>query len=310
MKIKLVIASILLFGVYVAPAQAAVIQSTGAGSAVTILDASADFESMSALFDNPYIENGLSFSRSNLSFNNNGCGFDGCTGAANVDVFGGTNFMYGTGANGYFEMATTGSNLFSGLEFITSTGTISPYNATWIAYLNGSTVGSGYVDGLSYGAILGFSDAVGFDTLRYTVTHINGQGDIFASPMFDSVRAEYISPVPIPAAIDIKPGSDPNCFNANGHGVIPVAILGSDSFDVTEIAQDSLSFGGLEVQVRGNKGPLCQVDYSDGDEYLDLVCQFEDNSDYWSPGEGEATLTGSFNEGGDFEGTDSICIVP
>ena len=65
--------------------------------------------------------------------------------------------------------------------------------------------------------------------------------------------------------------------------------------------------------VRGNKGPLCQVDYSDGDEYLDLVCQFEDNSDSWSPGEGEATLTGSFNVvngGGDFEGTDSICVVP
>ena len=90
-----------------------------------------------------------------------------------------------------------------------------------------------------------------------------------------------------------------------------MTLLGSDTFDVTQIAQDSLPFGGLEVRVRGNKGPLCQVDYSDGDEYLDLVCQFEDNSDYWSPGEGEATVTGSLiNEGGDFEGTDSICIVP
>ena len=35
-------------------------------------------------------------------------------------------------------------------------------------------------------------------------------------------------------AIDIKPGSDPNCFNNNGNGVIPVAILGSASFDVAE----------------------------------------------------------------------------
>jgi hypothetical protein len=58
-----------------------------------------------------------------------------------------------------------------------------------------------------------------------------------------------------------------------------VTLLGNDTFDVTQIAQDSLSFGGLEVRVRGNKGPLCQVDYSDGDEYLDLACQFEDSPD-------------------------------
>jgi hypothetical protein len=93
-------------------------------------------------------------------------------------------------------------------------------------------------------------------------------------PHLDNVS---VSMVATQVTIDIKPGSDPNCFNINSHGVIPVAILGSDSFDVTEIAQESLSFGGLEVRVRGNKGPLCRVDYSDGDEYLDLVCQFEDS---------------------------------
>ena len=36
-----------------------------------------------------------------------------------------------------------------------------------------------------------------------------------------------------PVAIDIKPGSDPNCFNNDGHGVIPVAILSSTDFDAT-----------------------------------------------------------------------------
>jgi len=115
---------------------------------------------------------------------------------------------------------------------------------------------------------------------------------------------------PLEILVDIKPGSDPNCFNVNGHGVIPVAILGSDTFYVTDIDQGSLSFGGLEVRIRGNKGPLCRVDYSDGDEYLDLVCQFEDNSDFWNPGDGEATLTGTLMDGTEFEGTDSICVVP
>ena len=42
------------------------------------------------------------------------------------------------------------------------------------------------------------------------------------------------------AAIDIKPGSDPNCININGHGVIPVAILGSEDFDVSLVDPDTL----------------------------------------------------------------------
>ncbi|MGB5178484.1 MAG: hypothetical protein WBP44_07120 [Gammaproteobacteria bacterium] len=74
--------------------------------------------------------------------------------------------------------------------------------------------------------------------------------------------------------IDIKPGSDPNCFNINSHGVVPVAILGTEELDVTEIDLASLSFGGLEVRMRGNKGPLCSVDYSNDDPYLDLICHF------------------------------------
>jgi hypothetical protein len=49
--------------------------------------------------------------------------------------------------------------------------------------------------------------------------------------------------------IDIKPGSYPNCFNINGHGVIPVAILGSADFDVAQIDVTTLDFAGLQVRV-------------------------------------------------------------
>lgn len=114
----------------------------------------------------------------------------------------------------------------------------------------------------------------------------------------------------IPVIIDIKPGSDSNCFNINGHGVIPVSILGAEDLDVTEIDMTSLSFGGLDVRMRGNKGPLCSVDYSNDDPYLDLICHFEDDSGMWAPGNGEATLTGNLFGGTSIEGSDLICIVP
>jgi hypothetical protein len=111
-------------------------------------------------------------------------------------------------------------------------------------------------------------------------------------------------------SIDVKPGSDPNCFNINSHGVVPVAILGTQEFDATEIDPTSLSFGGLVVRVRGNKGPLCSIDYSNNDPYLDLICHFEDDSSMWAPGNSEATLTGELFDGTPIEGSDSICIVP
>lgn len=109
--------------------------------------------------------------------------------------------------------------------------------------------------------------------------------------------------------IDVKPGSDPNCFNINGRGVIPVAILGSADFDVSEIDVGTLLFGGLAVRVRG-KGPLCHVEDTNGDPFPDLVCQFEDNADNWEEGNATAKLTGSLSNGIPFAGTDNICVVP
>jgi hypothetical protein len=110
--------------------------------------------------------------------------------------------------------------------------------------------------------------------------------------------------------IDIKPGSDPNCFNINVHGVIPVAINGNAEFDVCDIDVGTLLFGGLQVRIRGNKGPLCSIEDWNYDGHLDMVCHFEDDPGNWIEGDSTATLTGSLLDGTEFEGSDSICIVP
>jgi hypothetical protein len=120
--------------------------------------------------------------------------------------------------------------------------------------------------------------------------------------------------------IDVKPQSDPNCFNVNGSGVIPVAILGSDSFDVYDVDVSTLLFNGSDVQVRGKKDKtMCHyedvsgdfVTYPTGgpDGYLDLVCQFEDDPTQWTTGQSEATLMGSLLDGTPFEATDEVCIT-
>jgi hypothetical protein len=110
--------------------------------------------------------------------------------------------------------------------------------------------------------------------------------------------------------IDIKPGSYPNCFNINSHGVIPVAILGTADFDVMHIDVSSLDFAGLDVRVKGNGAPQCSVEDVTGDGYSDLVCQFVDDSTNWTPEDGYATLTGNLLDGTPISGTDEICIVP
>jgi hypothetical protein len=113
--------------------------------------------------------------------------------------------------------------------------------------------------------------------------------------------------------IDVKPADGGRCLKLNGHGVIPVVIFGSDAFDVTQINLDttiaeSLSFNGLAVRVRGNKGPLCSTGYDNDDQFLDLICHFEDDPSQWVEGSNIAELTGQLLDGTSFRGLEPICV--
>jgi hypothetical protein len=52
-----------------------------------------------------------------------------------------------------------------------------------------------------------------------------------------------IGPSFIEVTIDIKPGSDPNAINPSSRGVIPVAILTTESFDATTVSPITVRFG-------------------------------------------------------------------
>lgn len=123
------------------------------------------------------------------------------------------------------------------------------------------------------------------------------------------------SPAVTPIALDIKPGSSPNAINIDGNGVIPVAILGSAEFDVSQVDVDTLRFAGLEVRVKPSGVPQCSTDDVTGpagvpDGYNDLVCQFVDDPELWVPGDDIATLTGNLEDGTPIAGSDEITVVP
>jgi hypothetical protein len=99
----------------------------------------------------------------------------------------------------------------------------------------------------------------------------------------------------IPLNVDIKPGSCPNSWNRESNGVLPVAILGTQDFDVTQIDVPSVTIsradgtgGGVgpnegppgphsEVEDVGTpfEGEACDCHEAEGDGILDLSVKFK-----------------------------------
>jgi len=128
----------------------------------------------------------------------------------------------------------------------------------------------------------------------------------------------------IEAHIDIKPQSCPNPLNVKSKGVLPVAILGTDEFDVTSIDPASIRLEGI-APIRSrvedvsmpvlDREDVCDCTAESGDGFDDLTLKFDTQAfvaalgDVNDGDELVLTLTGEMSDETPIEGKDCVVIL-
>jgi hypothetical protein len=139
----------------------------------------------------------------------------------------------------------------------------------------------------------------------------------FAFYNFSQGLVKYESYVVIGTVdVDIKPGSDPNSINLGEHGLLPIAILGTQDFDVETINPETIEIGGITLAERGSK-KAPKLAYSledvDGDGITDMITFFDVQTlvtdDVLKDTTVALTLTATLYDGTPIKGTDSVNIV-
>ena len=149
----------------------------------------------------------------------------------------------------------------------------------------------------------------------------------FAMLFLEKVTAQVVT-----VYVDIKPGSCPNPLNLKSKGVLPVAVLGTEDFDVTTIDPLTILLSREEVEegvalIRSDyedvatpfEGELCDCHDLNGDGYADLTLKFKTQELVETLGLGEVagdeiplTLTGNLREsegGTAIKGADCILVL-
>ncbi len=192
-------------------------------------------------------------------------------------------------------------------------------------------------EGRLYYASLAFNP--GLNSLIHSLPIDGGKPQLeMQAPGIQLWQIHVVELAGIAAGLDIKPGSCPNSFNPNSNGVLPVALVGSDSFDVLDVDLSTVLLSradGLGGSVAPNEGPPgphsvfadvatpfdgepCGCHDLAGDGIDDLSMRFKSQEvvaalelNDLPPGAlVELCVSGELLDGTEFEACDCIRVVP
>jgi hypothetical protein len=177
-----------------------------------------------------------------------------------------------------------------------------------------------------------------FTTLHITKTIQVDSGDPGVTTISVINQTFSQTSKPTTLSLDIKPGSCPNPLNRNSNGVLPVALLGTDTFDVTLVDLASIQLyradgvAGSVTPLEGPPGPrsvvedvgtifegdLCDCHDLRGDGFDDLSMKFNKSKvveileldDLEAGSYVELVLSGFLLDGTPFSASDCILLVP
>jgi hypothetical protein len=119
---------------------------------------------------------------------------------------------------------------------------------------------------------------------------------------------------PVVVSLDIRPGSDSNPIHPSGRGNLPVAILGSDTFDVADVDVTTLAFGpGASAASHDLTEPGAFEEHLrdvNDDGLKDLISHYRIENTGIEADDPEACITGETLDGTPFEGCDVIRAIP
>jgi hypothetical protein len=165
-------------------------------------------------------------------------------------------------------------------------------------------------------AVIGAPMDNGDGTFDVPLSTVSTDGkDRFVVTVDDGIRLITLMPDPsvMYTTIDIKPGNYPNSINPSSNGLIPVAILGSDTFDITAVDWTTVEFGSdSSSPAHDLNDPAVIAEHTvdvDDDGDSDLVLHFKTRRTGIECGHTSTSLTGETYEGQPIRGSDSINTV-